>query len=793
MKNLWNIGWLSALVYLLAGCSLIAGNDSLPEDDLADKQGMHISKISLSPSYKYITLDLDFQRGRNLPFDYNSDTIQFNVTEMVNKEGKYVSPVKMRIKQKSSVIKEETARQNLKVLALVDLTLPQPMVDEEREALHEMKKVYSDSILFVTFMGDGELTETIPLTDYVLDNYFQSKEGTDKYLLRAIVNKRDEMLNNTVHQLSSDNMALVVFSDGKVYDENSQPIDPNYFEYKAELDQVYTQMVNDSISIYYVNMDMEADAVNSESTASLRRMCSNYDGLYQDSFDWGQLESDFQRAFRLNYCDYRLILENPDRKIYRGQPHTLFVDIVSSNQQVLATDSITYTLGSAYDPIIVRGDNTWHIIIQGFLLAVLLLAMGYIMFQFIVPYIQYYRFLEKYVVEYQGKGMSVNGQLVADSCYLCKDQFRKGDWIVAKCSHTVHKSCWDENEYRCPEYGTHCKDGIHYYNAHNLTDPKNASSFLRMLIIGVLSAFFAWLFFIPNIELFPADIVYQMTVKISGIDMNTPNADSLIAYYVHELNELAQFGLCVGFFNAFFFCMVTVRNRRPWFWFSSIFGRSIVAAVGCSFFFATEWIISLALNNNAYDFLIDWIPWTLSSILNLYLCAYHTNETLKKNSVMITCVAGVISMNIWHFIIVDTLMDYRLMLLISFLAYSIVLSICQSYKEFNSEHYFLSVSGGTKPMDVALYKWFRTAPHAIVTIGKSVDCDLQLTWEITGDISPRQVEIRMEKGVLRMFALEEGVMVKGKPWPVNKGLRLYHGTSFMIGRTTFTYKEKDIK
>lgn len=55
--------------------------------------------------------------------------------------------------------------------------------------------------------------------------------------------------------------------------------------------------------------------------------------------------------------------------------------------------------------------------------------------------------------------------LIEQSCYFCKAPFVEGDEIVVKRKHVLHKSCWDENEYQCPEYGRHCKQGRHYYNS----------------------------------------------------------------------------------------------------------------------------------------------------------------------------------------------------------------------------------------------------------------------------------------------------------------------------------------
>ena len=79
-----------------------------------------------------------------------------------------------------------------------------------------------------------------------------------------------------------------------------------------------------------------------------------------------------------------------------------------------------------------------------------------------------------------------------------------------------------------------------------------------------------------------------------------------------------------------------------------------------------------------------------------------------------------------------------------------------------------------------------------VLIGKSVNCDLQMSWDITSPIAPEQAEVRMINGYLYLIALEEGVMFDKKPLKPNLKKRLYHGSKFLIGKTTFTYIEKDL-
>jgi hypothetical protein len=109
-----------------------------------------------------------------------------------------------------------------------------------------------------------------------------------------------------------------------------------------------------------------------------------------------------------------------------------------------------------------------------------------------------------------------------------------------------------------------------------------------------------------------------------------------------------------------------------------------------------------------------------------------------------------------------------------------------------SERYFLHVEGAIKEMDIALYKWLQNDSDRVVTIGKSVDCSIQLSWDINGKAAPVQAEIRKYKSGLRLVAVEDGVLVSNKPLASGRELWLYHGRQFTIGNTTFTYIEKDI-
>ena len=93
-------------------------------------------------------------------------------------------------------------------------------------------------------------------------------------------------------------------------------------------------------------------------------------------------------------------------------------------------------------------------------------------------------------------------------------------------------------------------------------------------------------------------------------------------------------------------------------------------------------------------------------------------------------------------------------------------------------------------MDIAIFKWFIQSPAYKVTIGRSVDCSLQLSRDIESDIAPVQAEIVKHRGCCYIVAVEEGIRFEGKALAAGRRKRLYHGSRFCIGDTTLTYIEK---
>ena len=109
-----------------------------------------------------------------------------------------------------------------------------------------------------------------------------------------------------------------------------------------------------------------------------------------------------------------------------------------------------------------------------------------------------------------------------------------------------------------------------------------------------------------------------------------------------------------------------------------------------------------------------------------------------------------------------------------------------------SERFFLNVRGAVKETDIALFKWFINNPDEVVTIGKSIDCSLQMTWDIKGQVAPVHANLELTNAGIRLTALEEGVMLGSKMLSPGDSRLLSHNQHFTIGDTTFTYMERDM-
>ncbi len=754
-----------------------AEDDGLLSEVFGERQedAMEVTDVNFSSDYKTFTMTTNILRDIG-PYELADSTkVRTEVIETLNgiRWAKFSAPRLVNVK---NIEAERIAENGIKLLVLVDLTLPQSDLDRISSYVKEMMTSFNHDNLYVAFMEGENVSNTMKVTNYVIDNHFKKSSEGYVYLYRSILNKRDEMVQGGELWQDATKLIMLTFSDERVYnDETDEPIDPDHYLYEEEMAQQVSEKDSSSNFLsFYASFNHQQNIDDDIEENVLWFFCNNNGGTFIRNFNWVSCKNAMLGSASLSFPDNEFTFENPDFKVYRGDDKRLTLNFYTvQNDSLIASVSTDVVLGEVFDPIIVNGQRLRNVILQGLFIGVFILLLVYIVLQLIVPFIGYVIFKHKYIVKYTGHNMCYGNTTVEESCYLCKAPFEKGDKIVVKCSHTMHKTCWDENEYHCPEYSDRCKHGSHYYNNSNHFDGRNAPFYLKWILVAVFSALLAWLCFTIYLH---QDFFVVPTTTI----------------FAHKsVTQTPDFGLFIGFFLTAGISILSMRPGKDGYAILRIFLRACLAAIGCyASFFIVNYIIML-FDISKYTFILNWIPWTASGFVIAFCSTFATRIVHSKLLVFLSVLLGFLSMYAWSLFFCNFELDYRVMLLFSFIIFSVGLSACIATIAPRSEHFYLKVQGATKGMDIALYKWLRNSPERVVTIGKSVDCSLQLSWDIQSDVAPVQAKIYLHKRIPYLTALEPGVFIKGKPVKVNKKIRLYHGKTFAIGQTTFTYIEKD--
>ena len=788
--------YLFSLIALLTGCDGMTSHFVTPDnlDIISDattekKEVMKVHKLKFSPDHK--TFDITTRMYGDIGPYSLTDSTKVRVEVNCNTSGilpnKHYVP---RLVSMRNLKRDNIAKNDVEALVLVDLTQPQEMLDRIHNYLVELRAVFNDSNLHVAFIYGDTISQTRPATRYVLDNYLVADSRSHVFLYRFIMQKYNEMITHQGIWAKAKHMVLLVFSDNELYDNNSdKPIDPNHYMFEEDM-SMKSRHPDPNIIVCYTGMKPENKASNEQDVLMLKLFCEKTNGKFIRPYNGTEFKNCLLKAFHISSDANNFTFENPDGKVYCGNFEALTVNFYSIENDTLITSfKTTINEGDFYNPIIVRGRAVPVIILSGILLASLIILLVWLLLQFVIPFISYKLFCYKHVISYTGRNMGIGKTLVAESCYLCKEQFKEGDKIVAKCNHTMHKDCWDENGYHCTEYSDRCKNGSHYYNIQNLFDKHNAPFYMRWVLAAIIATTLAWIMFIGRSHRVTAFFVNKLVLWFNDIEPGTPEAASQLSRII--ISPLPAYGFSMGLFMTMAIIILSTKLTNTRYDLLDYVLRSIVVSILSFLAFLFINVLVIVAEIEKYAFLLEWIPWVICAYLIAICGTVRTRVRLRKWLILPIIAVVIISTYIW-WIFYDNNIDYRLMLLIVFICFGAGLAASIATMAPRSERYFLHVEGAIKEMDIALFKWFRNASDRVVTIGKSLDCSLQLAWDISGSVAPIHAEIRLYHNTPYLTACEDGVIYNGKSLNIGKRVRLHHGSTFTIANTTFTYIEKDI-
>ena len=804
MIKMYRILLMAIFAISLVGCDLLTGSDVKDEvmddifstesenDSTVNKDQLEVLGVEFTPGYKKFKMFVSIKEDLGPYAITDTNQVVVKTTEFISGIPNNTSskPILKLVKNTEG---EEIIKKDTKALVLVDLDQPQDVVTRELNAVREIRAVFNQN-LYVAFMSDQSVSETMQASDYVLDSRFVSSQQSRKFLYRSILLKKKEIEDRVGVWANAKKVSMLVFSNEQIYKDNDEPIDPDHFALEEQMvkpDSVYnTRFYSISSVLFSDAADKDTD---NQAASVLKVMTKNHGGIYEKVFSWAELKETIMGMKSEDIIANEFDFENPDGKVYSGISHKMLIELFAKDDgHLLGTASTDILLGVAYNPVIVNGGNNFLVFLQGIAIGLLVILFVYLIFQFLIPFIKYRLFLRKYVVKYIPGNMSVGNIAVSESCYFCKGAFEPGDEIVVKCEHVMHKSCWDENQYHCPEYGRHCDKGSHYYNHINLFDPSNAVYQLKWIMMSILAAMLAWslyVFLILELDQTTPTLVAKMVdAKIADV-----GGYAVFNETANSMGYLPLFGMCLGGCLTLVLSLLSVKKQSYLRQVLDLALRVLVVSLASYFLFLLTESVMMAFDMNPWLALINWIPMSIMTLLIAFVSTADTKIHLRKYILLIAIVLGGLSLYVWSFFFRGLMMlDIRVLLLFSCIFYCVGVGLAVAQMMPKSERFFLNVRGAVKETDIALFKWFINNPDEVVTIGKSIDCSLQMTWDIKGQVAPVHANLELTNAGIRLTALEEGVMLGSKMLSPGDSRLLSHNQHFTIGDTTFTYMERDI-
>ena len=762
-----------------------------------DEENMTIDSLALSDDYRmmeiYSSISADYDESLVL----DSTGLNTRIFETVDSKRKtsVMFPLDIQVRRVRNLTAERFDSIGLGMLVIVDLTLPQEVIEAEKRAVERILRFFCEDNLYVAFLkSDGIISDTQLVSDYVLDNCFNEDLGSgDKHLYSAILTKMKEMNSGNGVMRDEKNKVLFVMSDGNVWGDGV-PLDPDHFNVQKRLEE-YIVKSDWEGHFYYANFkpDTQEDILYDSTNKSILALCSIAGGLYQESFDWVECCSSIERHFGLSHSDFLFYLANRDGRAYDGARRKLIVQVYNDNDSASVVGSVSYQEGNVFFPIIVNGVSNRVITFRGVYLLMAILALCFVILQIIIPGIRYRIFLKRNVVTYKGPNMCANGMEVMDSCYLCKAPFQDGDTIVTKCEHTMHLECWNENGYHCPEHGYRCKNGSHYYNSSKILDMHNAPDFTKWLYIALLASIVGWIVFYVFADGLTSVITKLPVVQTYQYAPGEISYNDRIERFYTYIAYLPAFAVSLGVPLVLMLSIIVDNHNTFWRTTLIVALRTLAAFVLGFVLFGLNGLFNIIITSWVLEEPIEILTWIIYTFGITFIATFRTSSMIRPDrKFIILLLVAVLAIDGWSYLLYVTIGDYRTCIPLLYIIYDTLVVLAISGIAPSSNRYVLHTVGCLKTTDVALYKWFMCNPDAIVTIGRSVDCSIQLSWDIKSDIAPIQAEIYMKNSNIYLKAIENGVIINDKDLKPGKSIRLYKYSRFTIGSTKFTYREQNL-
>ena len=782
--------FVACLLFFIAATTVSAQN--VKQIKFCDKKYEYgIGKDSITLYFN--VLDLEDKPIRNLKESELSNYL------VIKEDGNIISPTRSKTFQIST---GQRIPSEFTFSVLVDLSIPEAGKAKIYDAICKLVESAPNGCVYLSFFGD-EVTPSVALTKDNVTKFKDSfnKTSENKYFYGAlyaklaefskskaefeesVITSSDYKRNSKISQRAyknQDKNILFVFAEGY----KSPTIEENIaFLEVTEYQKGTTHIVPKVFAFYYTEEGQDADIEN-----VLQGVCNphveGHEGKYMPANDMAQVLNDFMEVVNDQMYDYAFVYKATDSKKYFGK--TSYVAEWKGD----ALGKGEFSIGSAEQPWPEHSESTMDTLIK-FLIAILVtlltIAFFFAVMKVLVPFIQSKAFEVKYYKKYVPEA-NVSRRI----CHYCKQEIQEGQNIVVKCKHIMHVHCWQQNGYKCAEYGQNCKTGIQSHVEWKELLTWKSLKDCHQTMAGIFAGFISWVLYElagrGGFDGLSKTIVSTFYTAKEGLpDLSTE--------CIGKTSAFLTIGLLLGFFLSMIFRYNDEYRKKDW--------KIALKIVGLSLLTSLIGVIAFAIGADILCSLLSaigttYIPWYCSfPAYILFSVGVALALTIKSSIPMKSAlIGGGVSSIIGFIVLYFSSFAGQMNMLLDFIIYGGGLGASLVTVRMLAEKYFLVIQNGVRAgQRIPIHKWMNaTGGGNKVSIGMTGDCEIQMNWEKSNKVAKEHVQLFIdhERQLPMIKPLATGVIYNTRAeLPVGKPNVLSNGDNFKVGDTIFQYVETE--
>ena len=695
---------------------------------------------------------------------------------------------------------------------LVDLSIPDEGKLHIYDVVQTLIESAPDSCVYLSFFGD----EVYPSELVTKDNYKDYKEqfqksAVNKYFYGALyaklaefssVNgeyesfvktgteykKNKDIINRA--NLNKDKNILFVFTEGNKRPEYEENIT---FSEVTGYQAVSSHIVPRVYAFYYTEGGVnESVAATLQGVTSPKaedgNILSDRQGAYKPSDNLDRVLEDFMQVVNDAMYDFAFIYQATDSKVYSGR--VAYAAEWKSDEKGKGN----FSIGTAENPWPIHQESGADVVVK-YLVALLITGLTIVFFflimKILIPYVKSKSFAIKYYKKYEPEE-----NIQRRICHYCKQDVLPGQMVVVKCKHIMHVHCWQQNDYKCAEYGQNCNIGIQDHIDWKELLTLGAIRDCHQTITGICAGLVSWIIFELSGRGSFSGIANSL---VNTFFTNEEQINNLFSTCVTKVSAFLTIGLLLGFFLSLIFRYNDEYRKKDWGVYMKIIGLSILSGfIGMAAFAvgAVLFCMLLSVINTTY------IPWYCSfPAYLLFSVCVSLSLTIKSSIPVKSAIIGglcsaVIGFIVLYFSSMTTSRYGWMNMLLDFVIYGGGLGASIVTVRMLAEKYFLIIQNGVKAgQRIPIHKWMNaTGGGNKVSIGMTGECEIQMNWEKSNKVAKEHAVLYIDhtRTLPVIKPLATGVNYNDRvELPVGKPSALSNGDTFKIGDTIFQYVEND--